>query len=142
MRAHPEPAPLLDGLHVADAMHEGVFTCTLSTPVHDVARMMIENRVHSILVTDVDVDIGVWGVVSDIDVLQAAQAANVEELTAESLAGTPALLVGAADPLAEAVQLMIENEVSHLIVVEGGESTKPVGVISTMDVARVLAESD
>jgi CBS domain-containing protein len=142
MRAHPEPAPMLDGLHVADAMHEGVITCALPTSVGDVARMMVENRVHSILVTDVDADVGVWGVVSDIDVLQAAQTANVDELTAESLAGTPALLVAAADPLAEAVQLMVEHEVSHLIVVEGGESTRPVGVISTLDVARVLATAD
>ena len=40
--------------------------------------------------------------------------------------------------LARAAQLMIEVEVSHLIVIEP-HSARPIGVLSTLDVAQALA---
>jgi CBS domain-containing protein len=36
---------------------------------------------------------------------------------------------------------MVENELSHLIVVER-RSKRPIGVLSTLDVARALARMD
>jgi CBS domain-containing protein len=47
-------------------------------------------------------------------------------------------MVADSDELAHAAQLMVEHEVSHLIVVEP-QSTRPVGVVSTLDIARALA---
>ena len=41
-------------------------------------------------------------------------------------------------PLAAAAEAMVEHDVSHLVVVEG-RSGRPVGVVSTLDVARALA---
>ncbi len=42
------------------------------------------------------------------------------------------------EPLARAVQLMVEHEASHLVVVER-RSRRPIGVLSTLDVARSVA---
>jgi CBS domain-containing protein len=145
MTAVLEPAqsgPSLRQLKVIDAMHPGVISCPIETPLRAVARMMATYRVHAIIVTahgsDELPDGSLWGVVSDVDVLQAAQAGDLDEQAAGKLAGTPALIVATTEPLARAVQLMVEHEVTHLVVVEQ-RSMRPIGVLSTLDVARALA---
>lgn len=131
----------LSELRVADAMHPGLIMCPPETPLRAVARMMSTYRVHAILVTTHGEEElphgGVWGVVADVDLLRAAGAGD-DELQARSLAVTPVLTVATTDDLAGAARLMVEHDVSHLVVVEPG-SDRPVGVLSTLDVARALA---
>lgn len=42
--------------------------------------------------------------------------------------------------LGEAAQLMREHEVDHVVVTDGAK--RPVGMLSTLDIASVLARSD
>jgi CBS domain-containing protein len=133
--------PSLAQLSVADAMHPGVVTCPLETPLPTVARMMAVYRIHSVVVfreesDDVE-DAELWGVVSDLDLINAANAGDLEDRTAGGTAATPVVLVQSDDTLAHAAQLMSEHEVTHLVVVEP-ESTRPIGILSTLDLARVL----
>jgi CBS domain-containing protein len=134
--------PSLQQLKVIDAMHPGVIFCPVETPLRVVARMMATYRVHAIIVTaqgsDELPDGSLWGVVSDVDVMQAAHAGDLDEQFAGKLAGTPALMVATTEPLTRAVELMVEHEVTHLVVVEQ-RSMRPIGVLSTLDVARALA---
>ena len=134
----------LQQLRVIDAMHPGVISCPTETPLRSVARMMATYRVHAIVVTahgsDELPDGSLWGVISDADLMQAAQVVDLDDQTAGKLAGTPALMVATTEPLARAVQLMVEHEITHLVVVEQ-RSMRPIGVLSTLDVARALAGS-
>jgi CBS domain-containing protein len=121
---------------VFDAMRHGVLSCQPETPLSVVARMMAEHRVHAVVVTNLDgVSERAWGIVSDVDVLRAAE--DVEGRTAGEAAATEPLEVSPEETLERAAQLMAEHEITHLIVVSG---TKPIGVISSLDVARVLGE--
>lgn len=134
--------PALQQLRVIDAMHHGLISCSLDTPLRTVARMMSTQRVHAILVTahgeEALSDGSLWGVVSDADLLAAARSGDLDEQTARTIAGAPALTVSAGDELAHAAQLMLEHEVSHLIVIEP-HSGRPAGVVSTLDLARAFA---
>ena len=134
--------PALGRLRVADAMHPGLISCSLDTALRSVARMMATYRVHAILVTAHGEDElpggALWGVISDADLLRAAEAGDLDKQTSRTIAATPVLTVATGDGLAHAAQLMVEHEVSHLIVVEP-ESARPVGVLSTLDIARALA---
>jgi CBS domain-containing protein len=49
--------------------------------------------------------------------------------------------VAPGDSLTRAAQLMAENAVTHLVVVDP-DSGRPQGILSTIDVARVLARDD
>jgi CBS domain-containing protein len=104
--------------------------------------MMATYRVHAILVTAHGEEElaggGLWGVVSDTDLLRAAEAGGLDERPARTIAATPVLMVDAGEDLAHAARLMVEHEVSHLLVVEP-QSTRPIGVLSTLDIARALA---
>ena len=134
--------PALRQLRVVDAMHPGLISCSLDTPLRTVARMMATYRVHAILVTSHGEEElpggGPWGIVTDTDLLRAAEEGDMDAQTARTIAATPALTVASGEELPRAAQLMAEHELSHLIVIEQ-LSARPIGVLSTLDVARALA---
>ncbi len=129
-------------IEVSEAMHPGVLTCPLETSLRDVARMMSVYRIHAVVAYGEDTDDvdapGLWGVVTDLDLVQATVAGELEDHTAGGTAVTPALTIAADDTLQHAAQLMSEHEVTHLIVI-AHSSKRPVGVLSTLDIARALA---
>lgn len=132
-------APSLDELGVMDAMHPGVLTCPPETPLRDVAWMMSVYRIHAVVVygeTGGD-SRELWGVVSDGDLVEAAAAGEIEGRTAAEIAATPLIQVDTIDTLRRAAQIMSEHDVSHLVVVEPS-SGRPLGVLSTLDIARRL----
>lgn len=134
--------PALRQLRVIDAMHPGLISCSLDTPLRTVARMMATYRVHAILVTAHREEElpggGPWGIVADTDLLRAAAEGDVDEQPARTIATAPVLTVAGSDELARAAQLMVEHELSHLIVIEP-RSERPIGVLSTLDITRALA---
>lgn len=134
--------PTLRQLRVVDAMHPGLISCSLDTPLRTVARMMASYRVHAILVTSHGEEElpggGPWGIVADTDLLRAAEQGDVDAQTARTIAATPVLTVASSEDLPRAAQVMVEHELSHLIVIEP-LSARPIGVLSTLDVARALA---
>jgi CBS domain-containing protein len=135
-------APRLDHVRVSDAMHAGVVTCAADTPLRYVARMMSEYRIHCVAVPDIEgTETLAWGIVSDLDIVGAAAAGSVEGRTAADIAGTEALAISDDDMLDRAVRLMSEHKVAHLVVVSAA-SGRPVGVLSTLDVAGLLAWHD
>ena len=135
-------ARLLRQFTTADVMHPDVICCPHGASLLTVARMMATYRVHAIVVladeSDGLANGAIRGVIADTDLLQAALAPDFDLETARSLAATAPLTIAGDEPLEGAVQLMVENEVTHLIVVER-DSRRPIGVVSTLDVARALA---
>jgi len=128
----------LGATRVGDAMHEGVLSCSSDTPLSTVAELMAAQSVHCIVVTGAD-DLAVWGVISDLDLVAAAGVRDLDAQSAGASAATPALTIHPGDTLQRAAQVMTEHAVAHLLVVDD-TSGEPVGVLSTLDVARVLAE--
>lgn len=128
----------LDTIAVREAMHEGVLSCHTDAPLSTVAELMAGKAVHCVVVTDRD-DLSVWGVISDLDLVAAAGVRNLDAQSAGGSAATPALAIAPDDTLQRAAQMMTEHAAAHLLVVDG-VSRRPVGVLSTLDVARVLAE--
>lgn len=126
----------LSGLTVSDAMRHGVLSCQTETPLRTVASMMADYNVHSVVVTNLDgMSETVWGIVSDADLLRSAST-DVDERTAAEAAGSELLTVNPEETLEGAVALMVEHDVTHLVVVSG---SRPVGVLSSLDVATSLA---
>ena len=134
LQASPKDAEALRAFRVRDAMHTGVITCTPDTPLEEVARLMAVHRVHAIVVGE---DTAPWGVVSDLD-LVSMLAGSDESFTAAGAAATDALPIAPDDTLEHAAQLIREHAVAHVIVVDP-ESERPVGVVSTLDIAAVFA---
>jgi CBS domain-containing protein len=128
---------------IADAMSHGVIHCAPETPLRTVARMMARYKVHAIYVFDYgdepDEAVELWGLVSDLDVAAAA-CGNIDAGTAGMTAVSPLEIVTSDQPLRAAAELMALKSLTHLAVLDP-ETRRPIGVISTLDVARAVAAS-
>ena len=126
---------------VGDAMSRGVISCPAETPLRVVARMMATFGVHAIFVFDhadeADGATHLWAVVSDLDLVAATQL-DLDALTAGESAVTPLVSVPADSSIAEAGGLMAQYGIAHLAVTDPA-SRRPIGVISTLDIARAVA---
>jgi len=132
----------LAGSRVADAMTAGLISCPPDTPLRAVGRIMAEARIHAVYVFDYDTEAAVehWGLVSDLD-LVAATGGDIDRRSAGDSAVTPLVTVSSDDSLARAAQLMNEYNVAHLAVLDPA-TRRPIGVLSTLDLARVFADEE
>jgi CBS domain-containing protein len=129
--------PSLEHATVRDVMRSELLTSPPDAPLRDVARTMAAEHVHSVIVSGVGTEDRGWGIVSDMDLMRAARE-DIDERTASEAAVSEFLSAGPDEPLGRAVQMMLEHDVTHLVVVDPA-SDRPVGVLSTLDVAGALA---
>jgi CBS domain-containing protein len=124
---------------VADAMHPGILSCEPDATVTEVAKIMATHHVHCVAVVGISheqPECFVWGIVSDLDLVGA----GIEGAgrTARSLASQPVVIVEPGMPLRAAAAEMLKHGVSHVVVADPSDQ-RPIGVLSTLDVAGVLA---
>ncbi|MFQ5425920.1 MAG: cyclic nucleotide-binding/CBS domain-containing protein [Gaiellales bacterium] len=120
-------------------MHRGVIACDPKTSFSDVATIMSDARVHCVVVNRTGPEqeqTSTWGIVSDLD-LVAAFAGDARP-DAGRMAASPLVTVVEDESIERAAQLMAEYSAAHLVVVDASRD-RPVGVLSTLDVARLLA---
>lgn len=119
---------------VDDFANVGILSCPAEAPLEEVAWLMADNRVHALVVEGED---GNPPVVSDTDLIAAAGSGHFDELCAHDVAGTEAVSVSRSDTLERATQLLAEHAVTHLVVRD--DRWRPVGILSTLDVARAIS---
>lgn len=132
--------PSLEHATVSDAMHPGILSCEPDASATEVAQLMATHHVHCVAVVGISheqPECFVWGIISDLD-LVAAGIQDEREPTARDLAGQPVVTVEPSMPLREAGEAMLTYNVSHLVVTDG-DTGRPIGILSTLDVAGVLA---
>jgi CBS domain-containing protein len=129
--------PVFDEAKVHDAMRVGVVTCRPDTSLKDVARIMVGYQIHSVVIGDIGAGDRLWGIVTDLDIA-GASGSDLSGIQAKDVASTELVTVAADETLERAAQLMTEHEVSHLLAVQP-ETGQPVGVISALGIAAVLA---
>ena len=134
-RAGSYLTPSFEHARVADAMRPRVLTCDASDSLVEVARGMTSEHVHAIVVLRGG-DHRAWAIVTDRDILRCAD--RLEDLTAGDAPTTEPVTVTANEPLEQAARTMTEHDTSHAVVLDrtGG---RPIGMLSTLDVAGILA---
>lgn len=135
---HTHPGVSLDSVRVAEAMHRGVITCRPGTPLHTVARLLAAHRIHAVAVAP-GADGQEWGLVSDLDLAAAAADGSLDGVAVGQIASTPGVFVRPDETIARAAQLMRDYETHHVVVLARC-GDRPVGILSTLDVADVVAE--
>jgi CBS domain-containing protein len=132
--------PSLQHATVSDAMHPGILSCEPDASLAEVAKMMVTFHVHCVAVVGISHEeppCGVWSVISDLDLLRAG-IRDPEAPIARAIAEQPLVTVEPSTPLREAGELMLSHGVTHLVVIEPG-TQRPIGILSTADIAGVLA---
>jgi CBS domain-containing protein len=133
--------PSFEHARVSDAMRPRILSCDPQTTMVTVAQRMASEHVHAIVVlretADFEGTVGrrPWAIISDRDLLRCA--ADIEERTANDVALGGVLLVHPDDRLTDVAERMLDQHTSHAIVVEP-RTDRPVGVLSTLDIAGIL----
>jgi CBS domain-containing protein len=134
---HSFLAPAFERATVVDAMRMGVVRCPPDSSLREVARIMATYRIHCVVVSEMEGSRPL-AVVSETD-LAGAASADIDKLTAGRVAtATEVVTIGPTATMTLAAQLMAERKVSHLVVIQP-ETGHPVGVLSALDLAGVLA---
>jgi CBS domain-containing protein len=134
--SRPMPSiPLLHQLKVGEVMHEGVVTCSASDDIDRVAAVMADRGIHCVVAIDEgpagEDDDRLWGVVSDLDLMRGNE--SDLDLDAGNLAELDVATATPDDTLELAARTMVRRGLAHLVVLTEG---RPVGAISTLDIAR------
>jgi CBS domain-containing protein len=133
--------PSLEHATVSDAMHPGILSCDANVTLTDVARVMATHHVHCVAVTGITEEAPgenlVWGIVSDVDLLRAG-IRDSRDQPIRTIALQPIISVEPTMPLCDAGELMLSQGATHVVVVDP-ELQRPIGILSTLDVAGVLA---
>lgn len=144
--AKPRPTAQVDRMGtttVAELMHPGIVSCSQAATAAEVARIMAACKVHCVAVMGLSQDERrdplIWGIVSDLD-LVGALATPDGGRTAADLAHQPVITARSTMSVRQGAQAMATYHVQHLVVVEP-DRLMPVGVLSTLDVARYMAET-
>jgi CBS domain-containing protein len=135
----------LSALPVEKVLHRGVIDCPPQTPLRRVAELMAENSIHCVVVDGLargadQVEHLVWGIVSDVDLMRAAGVGRLDD-QASQIAVTEIVTITPDEDVERAAQLMGEHDCSHLIVT-APDTGSPLGVISSLDVARALVSAE
>jgi crotonyl-CoA carboxylase/reductase len=132
-----------DGTLVKELMNRGLIACAPDDTVGSVASLMVEHRIHAVVVMEAAEAIGV---VSQTDVVLARQGKTPEEtrqLTARSIMTPGCATCDVNTTLTDAVSTMARLRFHRLVVTEkmNGHNV-PVGVLSMTDViGKVIAGS-
>ena len=129
--------PALEHALVEDVMHPGIVSCPPETDLVAVARTMASRHIHAVVVSGIEPTTHgehlTWGLLTSLDLLAAAGSGS----DAGAVCSTEVVTVEVGERLERAVQLMVEHQLTHLIVLSADAT--PVGVVSTLDVAGCLA---
>ncbi len=131
-------APAFEHARVEDAMRHGLIEAHPWMNLQSVARMMASYHVHSVVISAAGDEgrVRPWGVVTDMDVVRGARGAPDRQVA--DCISMDLVTVAPGDSLERAAELMDEHGVTHLVVVDP-ERDHPVGIVSTLDIARVVA---
>jgi CBS domain-containing protein len=121
---------------VAEVMHPGVIVCSPESPLRHAAWLMATHRIHAVVVLADDENGGLWGVVSDVDIVNAAATGELDTATTGAVARAPVATISRSDSLVRARALMDEHRVTHLLVTG---RNRPVGMLSTLDLIAAAA---
>ena len=127
---------------VADHMARNPIVIRADASLSDAAALMDRGHVHGLPV--VDATGALVGVLSQTDLNRARSTeylwVNWPGLAVRHLMTSPAITIHRSTPLIVAARKMEQHQIHRLVVVEDGDDTSPIGVISMSDLIHALAE--
>ena len=122
---------------IRDFMHRGVVTCGVGATAAEVARIMLDNDVSSLVV--IDERLNACGIISKTDLI-GFYGKDLSLITAEDIMSPKILTISPDTLVHEAVQLMLEHKVHQLVIVtQAGAHRRPVAIFTAGDTVALMS---
>jgi signal-transduction protein with cAMP-binding, CBS, and nucleotidyltransferase domain len=120
-------------LNVSDMMTKKLESIEATASVQDTAKKMKDASVSSLLI--VDNEGNPLGLVTERDLARKVCINDVytSKITNKEIMSSPIITIDSKSSASEAVDLMLRNNIRHLIVVDESHTNKPVGMITPLD---------
>jgi CBS domain-containing protein len=127
---------------VRKVMNEKLEKIRVDKTAKEAARKMGRANTSSLIVTDLDEK--PVGIITERDLVRTVVAndAKSESVLIKDIMASPIITIDANSSVESAADLMLQNEVRHLLVVEDEDVTKPLGIITSTDFTTYLMERD
>ena len=122
-----------------DIMTRGVTSVPLDITLREVAKILIDQNVSGVAVTDHNGEI--MGFITEMDMLHVVVDKSLLDSTAEEIMTTSLKSISPSTDLETAASVMLEARIHRLIILSEqgmGASDRPVGILSASDIIRQL----
>ena len=123
-------------------MNEKLEKIRVNKTAQEAARKMGTANTSSLIVTDLDEK--PVGIITERDLVRRviANDAKSESVLLKDIMASPIITIDANSSVESAADVMLQNEVRHLLVVEDEDVNKPLGIITSTDFTTYLIEGD
>lgn len=123
---------------VQDVMHKGVIACPATLTLPDAARLMTDQNVRALVVTDGAC--GLCGIIAQSDLVNARveyfDQGKWKNLTVDQVMTRSVVTVTPSTIVQEAAKLMVSHHIHRIVVVDERDPGTAVGVLSMGDLVR------
>ena len=126
---------------IAEVMTQKLETIKSSASAQDAAKRMSDKRISSLVVTD-ETDIAI-GIVTERDLVRriCVHDASSKHTIVEQIMSSALVTIDADSPIDVAANIMLQNNVRHLLVIQDNDTNKPVGIITPSDFVGYLKDN-
>jgi signal-transduction protein with cAMP-binding, CBS, and nucleotidyltransferase domain len=126
---------------IGELMTNKLETIEASSSVQEAAKKMRDKSISSLVV--VDSSNKSIGIITERDLVRkvCASDSSSKNTRVQDILSDALVTADAISDVGVAADIMIQNKVRHLLVVEGGDITKPLGIITPTDFVGYLREN-
>jgi CBS domain-containing protein len=126
---------------IAEVMTQKLETIKSSASAQDAAKRMSDKRISSLVVTD-ETDIAI-GIVTERDLVRriCVHDASSKHTIVEQIMSSVLVTIDADSQIDVAADIMLQNNVRHLLVIQDNDTNKPVGIITPSDFVGYLKDN-
>jgi CBS domain-containing protein len=120
-------------INISEIMNKILETIQEMASVQEAAKKMKEKDVSSLVV--VDNQNKPQGIVTERDVVRKACINDIRTsaVTLREIMSSPIITIDSTASASKAVDMMLQHDVRHLVVVDNNEASKPIGMITPLD---------
>lgn len=120
-------------------MSRSFVTCTVDTPLDELARRLERAKATAIIIVD---ELGeLAGIISRTDLARVYVSGDYDKL-AEDIMTSDVITISPHIPVKAAVQLMLDKKIHQLVIQHARPApSRPVGMLSLNDIIRLMGES-
>jgi CBS domain-containing protein len=123
-------------LTIIDILRKKLESIEETTTIQEAAKKMKDKNVSSLVI--VDMSGKPVGLVTERDIVRKVCINDIRTstVTSKEIMSSPLITIDSKSSPSVAADMMLENNVRHLLVVDEGSANKPIGIITPLDFTR------